>query len=98
MREHPRERGRHFLVRPEGEPGHRSSRASASATRKSSTVVTLRLYGESGATSTGKPARADVRRVGQECRSRTSPNHYKAITSPPNIDRSMSFDRGTQVR
>src|SRR5881409_2332577 len=58
MREHPREPGRHFLVRPEGDPGHRSSRASASATRKSSPVVTLRLYGESGTTSTGKPARS----------------------------------------
>src|SRR5216110_999402 len=58
MREHPRERGRHFLVGPEGNPGHRSSRASASATRKSSPVVTLRLYGESGTTSTGKPARS----------------------------------------
>src|SRR6184192_4004544 len=58
MREHPRERGRHFLVGPKGNPGHRSSRASASATRKSSPVVTLRLYGESGTTSTGKPARS----------------------------------------
>src|SRR5438876_10383424 len=58
MGNHPRERGRHVLVGPEGDDGHRSSRASASATRKSSAVVTLRLYGESGTTSTGKPARS----------------------------------------
>src|SRR5256884_417913 len=58
MRHHPRKGGRHFLVRPEGNAAHRSSRASASATRKSSAVVTLRLYAESGTTSTGKPARS----------------------------------------
>src|SRR5947207_2496724 len=58
MRDHRRERGRDLLVRPEGDAGHRSSRARASATRKSSAVVTLRLYGESGTTSTGKPARS----------------------------------------
>src|SRR5881296_3331091 len=58
MRHHPRKGGRHFLVRPEGNAAHRSSRANASATRKSSAVVTLRLYAESGTTSTGKPARS----------------------------------------
>src|SRR6266550_2641008 len=58
MRDHRRERGRDLLVRPEGDAGHRSSRPSVSATRKSSPVVTLRLYGESGTTSTGNPARS----------------------------------------
>src|SRR3989449_8592184 len=58
MRHRPRKGGRHFLVRPERNPAHRSSRANASATRKSSAVVTLRLYAESGTTSTGKPARS----------------------------------------
>src|SRR2546429_577949 len=58
MRHHPRKGGRHFLVRPEGNAARRSSRANASATRKSSAVVTLRLYAESGTTSTGKPARS----------------------------------------
>src|SRR2546427_12236864 len=58
MRHRPRKGGRHFLVRPERNAAHRSSRANASATRKSSAVVTLRLYAESGTTSTGKPARS----------------------------------------
>src|SRR6266513_2138846 len=58
MRDHRRERGRDLLVRPEGDAGHRSSRARASATRKSAAVVTLRLYGDSGTPSTGQPARS----------------------------------------
>src|SRR5205823_5421460 len=44
--------------RAEGQRVHRSSRANASAIRKSSAVVTLRLCAVSGITSTGNPARS----------------------------------------
>src|SRR2546426_174508 len=45
-------------IRLKRDGNHRSSRARASAIRKSSAVVTLRLYGESGISSTGNPARS----------------------------------------
>src|SRR6266704_1059510 len=64
MRHRALDGGRHLLISVEREGrwerAHRRSRASASAIRKSSAVVTLKLYAVSGTTSTGRPARSHI--------------------------------------